>query len=132
MQLATDTAATDHVAIELSLEPESAARARALVSSLRPDPDDSSADDVRLLVSELVADGIATYPRSPEAMITLEAQVLDGATWVMVAFDGLLLRVAADKPEPAEPGWGIHLVRTLANRWGIQRANGSTYVWFEA
>jgi hypothetical protein len=125
----TETA--EHVAIELPLEPESAARARALVASLGGDGSDSSLDDIRLLVSELIADALAT-PRSPDAVITVEAQRLNATTWVMVAFGGQALPVPADRPEPAEPGWGVHLVKTLATRWGLQRASGSTYVWFEA
>jgi hypothetical protein len=126
------TEATEHVAIELPLEPKSAARARAMVSSLPADAEGSALDDSRIMVSELVADALAIEPRSPEAVITVEAQVLDGTTWVTVAFAGLAVPVPADKPQPAGPGWGIHLVKTLATRWGIQVADGSTFVWFEA
>jgi hypothetical protein len=123
---------TNHVAVELALEPQSAARARAAISSLEADADSSSLDHARLLASELIADALATRPRSQDSAITVEAQTLDGTNWVMVAFHALALQVPADTPEPAAPGWGIHLVKTLATRWGIQRANGSTYVWFEA
>ena len=122
----------DQVTIELALEPESAARVRTAISSLESDANPSSLDDARLLASELIADALATEPRSQDAALTLDTQMLDGTNRVMVAFHGLALPVPADTPEPAAPGWGIHLVRTLANRWGIQRANGSTYVWFEA
>jgi hypothetical protein len=123
---------TEHVAVELPLEPESAGKARAAISALRPQSDALWFDDVRLMVSELVADALATEPRSAHAVMTVEGQVLDGSTLVMVAFDGLALRLPADRPEPAEVGWGVYLVRTLARRWGLTRANGSTYVWFEA
>ena len=100
--------ATDHVAIELPLVPQSAATARAAVASLRLGADDSS-PDVRLLVSELIADALATAPRPAKTVITVEAEVLDGTTCVMVAFDGLTLQLSGEKPEPAEPGWGIYL-----------------------
>jgi hypothetical protein len=132
MELATCMETTEHVAIELPLEARSSAQAREAISRLRPYADVASFDDVRLLVSELIADALATEPRSPHAIVTVEAEVVDGATWVMVAFDGLALRLPADKPEPAELGWGTYLVRTLATRWGLKRANGSTYVWFQA
>jgi hypothetical protein len=132
MEFAACTETTEHVAIELTLEPESASQARNAISRLRPHAEAASFDDVRLLVSELIVDALATEPRSPHAVVTVEAEVLDGATWVMVAFEGLALRVPADKPEPAELGWGTYLVRTLATRWGLKRANGSTYVWFQA
>lgn len=118
--------------VELELEPRSAARARAAMSSLRPDPHHSSFDDVILMVSELVADALATQPRPSDATITVEADVLDGSTWVMARFDGLALRLSGDKPKPTDSGWGVHLVQTLATRWGAGRSADSTYVWFEA
>lgn len=121
---------TEHLSLELSLEPESAARARAAISPLRPYADTSSFDDVRLMVSELVSDALAVEPRPVEALITLEAHVLDGNIWIMVTFNGVALPVPAGKPEPAEPGWGIYLVRTLASRWSAGRSPESTYVWF--
>lgn len=118
--------------IELPLEARSAGRARAAISSLRPEADQSSFDDVVLLVSELVCDALATQSRTPDAAITLEADVLDGSTWVMARFDGLALRLSGDKPKPTDSGWGIYLVQTLASRWGAGRSAESTYVWFEA
>jgi hypothetical protein len=38
----------------------------------------------------------------------------------------------ADKPTDPDrsSGWGLHLVETLADRWGIERQAG-TRVWFE-
>lgn len=117
--------------IELPLEPRSAARARAAISSLRPEAHDSSFDDVILLVSELVCDALATRPRTPDAMITVEADVVNGSTWVMARFDGLAPRLSGDKPKPTDTGWGVYLVQTLATRWGAGRSAESTYVWFE-
>ena len=94
--------------------------------------DVSSFDDVRLMVSELVCDALATEPRPADGAITMEAEVSGGLTQVKVRFDGLRLRLPATKPQPAEPGWGMYLVQTLATRWGARRESGSTYVWFEA
>jgi hypothetical protein len=37
--------------------------------------------------------------------------------------------VARDRPATEAGGWGLHLVETLANRWGVHE--GSTHVWFE-
>jgi anti-sigma regulatory factor (Ser/Thr protein kinase) len=34
-------------------------------------------------------------------------------------------------PEPAESGYGLLLVDRMAHRWGIERREGSTTVWFE-
>jgi hypothetical protein len=37
--------------------------------------------------------------------------------------------VARDRPATDVGGWGLHLVQTLSNRWGVYE--GSTHVWFE-
>ncbi len=132
MAIAPPPEASEHLVIELPLEARSAARARAAISSLRPEAHQSSFDDVVLLVSELVCDALATPSRTPDAAITVEADVLDGSTWVMARFDGLALRLSADKPKPEDSGWGVYLVCTLATRWGAGRSAESTYVWFEA
>ena len=123
---------TERMEIELPLEPESAQRARSAIAPLGAHADVSSFDDVRLLVSELVCDALATDPRPADGAISMQAQVTGGVTRVTVRFDGLGLRLPASKPKPAEPGWGVYLVQTLATRWSAGRENGSTYVWFEA
>lgn len=123
---------TERMEIELPLEPESAQRARTAIAPLGAHADVSSFDDVRLLVSELVCDALATDPRPADGAISMQALVTGGVTRVTVRFDGLSLRLPASKPKPAEPGWGVYLVQTLATRWSAGRANGSTYVGFEA
>ena len=132
MELASRTDATERVAVELSLEPESAGRARAAIAPLRPQAHASSFDDVRLLVSELVSDALLVEPQPADGAINVEAQVLDGVTQVNVRFDRVSLRLPNDKPQPAEAGWGVYLVQTLATRWSARREGGSTYVSFEA
>jgi histidine kinase-like protein len=127
-----DMDATQPMEIELPLEPESAQRARAAIAPLGTDAELSSFDDVRLLVSELVCDALATYPRPADGAINMRAQVADGLIQVTVRFAGMRLRLPANTPEPAEPGWGVYLVQTLATRWSAGRENGGTYVWFEA
>jgi hypothetical protein len=131
VELRSRTEAAEHVTVELSLEPQSAARARAAIEPLRSHASPSSFDDVRLMVSELVADALALDPPAGGA-INLEAQALDGVTRVLLRFDGVGLRVPVSKPRPAEPGWGVYLVQTLATRWTARHEEGSTYVWFEA
>ena len=41
---------------------------------------------------------------------------------------GLISRIN-DRPATEVGGWGLHLVQTLSNRWGVYE--GSTHVWFE-
>lgn len=132
MEMAQTMDGTERMEIQLPLEPESAQRARSAIAPLGAHADVSSFDDVRLMVSELVCDALATEPRPADGAITMEAEVSGGLTQVKVRFDGLSLRLPATKPQPAEPGWGVYLVQTLATRWGARRENGSTHVWFEA
>jgi hypothetical protein len=132
VETASRTEVTERVGVELPLEPESAARARAALAPLRPHTDASSFDDVRLLVSELVADAVATRPRLDDGSIHVEAVAQNGVTLVELRFDGVTLKIPARKPKPAEPGWAVYLVQTLADRWGAKREGGSVYLWFEA
>lgn len=122
----------ERMEIELPLEPQSAQRARSAIAPLGAYADVSSFDDVRLMVSELVCDALATEPRPENGAISVEAEVAGGVTKVKVRFDGMRLRLPAAKPQPAEPGWGVYLVQTLSTRWSAGRENGNTYVWFEA
>jgi len=80
--------------------------------------------DARLLVSELVTNAFR-HGRPP---ITLTIDTVDDRLRVEVedAGAGRPLR----RPEPgADGGWGLLLVETAADRWGV--ADGSTSVWFE-
>jgi hypothetical protein len=122
---------TEPVAIELPLEPQSAGRARSAIASLRPSLDASSFDEMRLLVSELVADAIAAESPPQDAAVSLRAQVMDDVTRVAVRFEGLAMRIRPRKPELGDPGWGLYLVQRLAARWGARHDDESTSVWFE-
>lgn len=122
---------TERVAIDLPVGPESARRARGAVAPLRHHMGAAAFDDVRLLASELVSDALATERPPADRPISLEAEVLDGATRVAVGFNGLALRVRPRKPELGEPGWGLYLVQQLASRWGARHEDGSMTVWFE-
>jgi anti-sigma regulatory factor (Ser/Thr protein kinase) len=84
--------------------------------------------DVKLLVSELITnsvkyggDGLVTLILRSEAPEHVHVEVVDqGSGFVPVAR-------ARPKTEPG--GWGLHMVETLTERWGVHE--GSTHVWFE-
>ena len=104
------------------------AAARHAVDSVQGTVADDLIPDVKLLVSELVSNavkyggegalGLHIDARGPRK---LRVEVIDqGAGFVPVARD----RRATDVG-----GWGLHLVQTLSDRWGVYE--GSTHVWFE-
>jgi hypothetical protein len=35
------------------------------------------------------------------------------------------------RPEPGQPGWGLHLAGRLARRWGLRRERDRATVWLE-
>jgi anti-sigma regulatory factor (Ser/Thr protein kinase) len=117
----------------LSSRPEAATEARQLVSDLAPKLiPDQFRDDVVLLTSELVAN--ALRHGAPAASV-------DHGIGLMITAEGRVLRVAVVDSGPgfdpsrlrpsATGGWGLLLVDRLASRWGLDRKDGQTEVWFE-
>jgi len=82
------------------------------------------AGDARLVASELVTNAIK-YGRGD---ILLDVVVTDDQARLMVSDDGegepRILEAAGQ-----HGGWGLRMVDTLADRWGI--IDGSAHVWVE-
>ena len=84
--------------------------------------------DVLLLVSELVTNGVK-YGGAGALKLQIESR-RKGHLRVEVIDQGAGFEPKArDKPKTEAGGWGLHLVETLADRWGVHE--GSTHVWFE-
>lgn len=87
--------------------------------------------DVRLLVSELVTNAVRHADMAEEDAIRLTVQVTGTAVRVEVADPGAGFEPEPPPEDPARAsGWGLFLVETLADRWGVERGGG-TLVWFE-
>jgi anti-sigma regulatory factor (Ser/Thr protein kinase) len=118
--------------LELPRDLESAARARHSVDELEL-PEDL-AGDVRLLVSELVTNSLRHAALGPDDEISLTIDIRAAAVRVEVVDRGphFSFEGRADDPETVE-GWGLYLVATLADRWGINRSDdgAGNCVWFE-
>jgi anti-sigma regulatory factor (Ser/Thr protein kinase) len=119
--------------IELELEsgPAAASEARAAVGMLdgRADPD--VLDDVRLLLSEIVTNAVRHSGSPSEAKIGLSVSAARGAVRVEVTDAGLGFAPAPrSAPWTQAGGWGLHLVDSLASRWGVDRGP-RVRVWFE-
>lgn len=89
--------------------------------------------DLLLLLSELVANSIVHGRVGDDESIRVD-----------VRGDGELVRVQVTDPGPGfdwerrrrerprrEGGYGLALVERIAERWGIERRDGKTSVWFE-
>jgi anti-sigma regulatory factor (Ser/Thr protein kinase) len=88
-------------------------------------------EDARLMVSELVTNGLRHGALTSGQQLELSIAIVAGILRVEVCDPG-----PGFTPEPrtgASPegtGWGLVLVARLADRWGVQH-DGMNRVWFE-
>jgi anti-sigma regulatory factor (Ser/Thr protein kinase) len=113
--------------LELPRTLEAPAQARDALDQLDPALPAHVLPDLRLLVSELITNGVKYGGDGPVRLEILNepdrirAEIVDqGVGFTPVERDGDLSRVG---------GWGLHLVEELTDRWGT--FEGSTHVWFE-
>ncbi|MEA2293153.1 MAG: serine/threonine-protein kinase RsbW [Solirubrobacteraceae bacterium] len=120
--------------LDLPRELDSAAAARHAVDQLAENMPEDQLGDVRLLVSELVTNSLRHAELDPDDHIRLAVTVDDHRVRVEVADPGKGFEVSlpADDPDTVE-GWGLYLVATLSDRWGVDQdsSSGATRVWFE-
>ena len=113
--------------------PYAAAAARRALGGLRNILGREKLEDVYLLVSELVTNGVRHGGAGEDDLLELTAVRHGNRLRVVVTdwgpgFDGRpRLRNRADQTG----GWGLFLVERLADRWGTQREGETTAVWFE-
>src|SRR3954463_9890158 len=129
---------SEAVAIDLPLEPESARRAREQLKSFRSKVDESTFIDLCLLVDELVVealhgklDGESKLDGGSPTPIRVRAELDEDRVHVVVAEGGGAYRLPSRRPEPGDPGFGLHLVQRLSDRWGIRRERDRATVWLE-
>ena len=122
------------VATELNLKlnpgPEAIPAARKALDGLAGLVDRPVWEDMRLLVTELVTNGVRhSSERGP---VTVWVAVEDEKVRVEVSDCGRgFSPPQAPMPRPdGTGGWGLQLVDRVAERWGVQ-VNGATCVWFE-
>jgi anti-sigma regulatory factor (Ser/Thr protein kinase) len=117
--------------LELSLPPEpgSVGEARAKVlEAVHSDIGSDHLETLRLLVSEVVTN--AVRHGSEGAPVQLHAS-WNSHVRVEVVDDGAGFTPAPRNRPLEEPGgFGLFLVGTLADRWGVETNDGTT-VWFE-
>ena len=117
-------------AVQVHLEggPEAASAARAVIrEQLAGRVDDSTLDDMQLLVSEVVTNGI----RHGDGDIDLEVLLNDSRALVRCVDTGPGFDPGSPAPHAdGSGGYGLMLVDRLAKRWGVKRDHVCC-VWFE-
>jgi anti-sigma regulatory factor (Ser/Thr protein kinase) len=110
-------------------EPEGPAQARRIIAdelaSRVPAP---VVDDIKLMVSELVTNGIVHGSTEPDAPVMLDLLV-NGHIRCGVLDHGQ--GFAGSARSGGRGGWGLQVVEQLSDRWGIECSPQQTEVWFE-
>ena len=122
------------IRINLRLTPESEAisEARHALDRLADVLPPGKLDDVRLVVSELVANSVLHAGLSPDDQIRLSVEASAVSVRGRVCDPGPGFR----KPSKLGPrpdfsgGWGLPIVDRISDRWGVDR-NSYACVWFE-
>jgi two-component sensor histidine kinase len=113
----------------IEASPEGPSRAREIVSGeLSSMVPEDLLEDVKLMVSELVTNGVRHGRDGPDSSIVLDLQV-DSAVRCAVTDGGKGFRARAVYDRSA--GWGLRLISSLADRWGVEHTRLGTLVWFE-
>ena len=94
---------------------------------------ENGADDLALIVSELVTNSVVHANVGPQETLGLECAALPGRLRITVTDPGSHLeprRRSAD--HHASGGYGLTIVEALSSAWGVLRnAQGTTSVWCE-
>jgi anti-sigma regulatory factor (Ser/Thr protein kinase) len=125
----TRQVAEDALSLRLTGGRAAAATARHALGRLRGDLDPPVMENMRLLVTELVANSVK---HASQENVGLKVLVTQPSVWIEVsdAGPGFEPRTRVEGQDEAS-GWGLFLVDRLAERWGVVRDDGQTRVWFE-
>ena len=117
-----------NIEIEIKRDPKAPAAARRAIERLDGQIDPALIPDVKLLVSELITNSVK-YGGTGEVDLIVKSDDREHV-YVEVIDQGIgFVPIARDRPTTEAGGWGLHLVETLTERWGVRE--GSTHVWFE-
>ena len=117
--------------LRLPATAEAIRSARHAVDRLQPALGAERLDDLRLLVSELVTNGLRHGSPGADDWIGLRVHREEGMLRVEVSDPGSGFDAALREAEPdATGGWGLYLVDRLAVHWGVERGE-RTMVWFD-
>ena len=119
------------LACVLACVPGAAPAARSVVAhALTGRVDRRVLADAELLVSELVTNSVQHAGLSADDSVRVGAAISDGVLRLEVDNPGIAGAIAARDPDSERDGFGLRIVETLADAWGVSR-EGHTRVWAE-
>jgi anti-sigma regulatory factor (Ser/Thr protein kinase) len=114
---------------ELAARPEAARLARGLLQTLGHRLDRDVVERALLLVTEVVANSVQHGRTSEPIRLSVEAR--PETLHIRVSDCGPSFEPEVHRPDNgSESGWGLFLVDTLSDRWGVH-SDGDVTVWFE-
>jgi anti-sigma regulatory factor (Ser/Thr protein kinase) len=118
--------------IDVSLRPGPRApgEARKALDRLKGEFRPGLVDDVRLLVSELVTNSYRHAVAGSDGSIDLRIEARTSRVRVEVCDAGRGFDPGSLPAAGQASGWGLYLVRNIADRWGVSSGNACC-VWFE-
>jgi anti-sigma regulatory factor (Ser/Thr protein kinase) len=118
--------------LRLVPEPEVVTTARHALDRLTDLLPSAKLENVRLVVSELVTNSILHAKLSPNDRISLTVAVSGSSVSGRVCDPGPGFEAPSEPcPRPdLRGGWGLPIVETISDRWGVER-NNHACVWFE-
>jgi hypothetical protein len=119
------------IALELPLDPDAPAKARAALEPLRGSLPRQEFGDLRLLVTELIVDDLRADQSADRAPIRLRTVVRDETLRLELVEGWTATSGTLERPEPGDLGWGLYLADVLADRWGLEDAGPDTVLWVE-
>jgi anti-sigma regulatory factor (Ser/Thr protein kinase) len=119
------------VDVLLPAAPEAVLEARQSLGEFRASLDPRVFEDLRLLVSEVVTNSLRHAGLSGQDRIRL--RVVLEEQWIRAEVHDRGPGFTPSDPATSldrQSGWGLFLVRRIADRWGTDRT-GDSCVWFE-
>jgi anti-sigma regulatory factor (Ser/Thr protein kinase) len=90
----------------------------------------SAANDLRLIVSELVTNVVRHAGLDPDQRMELRGELGEGCVHVEISDPGKGFEPEVVPASDRGSGWGLYILDRLAQRWGTV-GNDPNVVWFE-
>lgn len=120
------------LALDLQTNREAPSVARAAIAGFSEERDlgESTLATLTLLVSEVVTNAVIHPEVDDPGDIQLRARFAGDVIRVEVTDGGDGFEPRPRDPARSDRGYGLYLLEQQAERWGVERADGTT-VWFE-